>query len=215
MCRRFQILSLAFLSCLLLSLATQLEAVKPVATVGNPPLIDIQYSPNGRFLATLVNSYVNPYVEFLDSETFVPIKRLDATDGKKIDFSPDGSLLAVFGNANIQIWKVDFQQLLATIPVKTEIAEFSPNGKYLAYAEKDSVFLWDISQKQTVRELTGDPPTKTKGIPNIVWRYSLNSKSAARRSNFVSSGLLGACCRLNSSNRCPMGCRNGRNSCIF
>ena len=132
-------------------LSWQLYAYEPIVTIGKPTLNDILYSPDGRFLATLTHSYV----ELLDANTFAPIMRIDEVDGYKLAFSPDGSLLVISGSrTGIQCWDVDSQTLLATIPVQTEIVAFSPGGKYLAYADGDSVFLWDIVQKETVLELT-------------------------------------------------------------
>jgi WD40 repeat protein len=149
-----QNLFLAMLFVLFLLLPWLLEAAEPLVSIGKPPLYDILYSPDGRFLVTLTPAYV----ELLDTETFAPITRIDGTDGYKLAFSPDSSLLAVFGSkVGIQIWEVISQRLLETIPIQTEIVIFSPDGKYLAYAEWDSVFLWDIAQKQAVQELTGDP----------------------------------------------------------
>jgi hypothetical protein len=69
-------------SCILFS--QQLQAAEPIVTIGKPPLSDICYSPDGRFLATLVNAYVKPYIELLDAETFVSVGRIDGADGEQL-----------------------------------------------------------------------------------------------------------------------------------
>lgn len=159
-------LFLAILLFLLIGQFHALYAAKPLTTVGKPALEDILYSPDGRYLATLTTQYITTqYVEFLDAETFEPLSRLELKNGggRSLAFSPDGSLLAVYSwREGIMLWDVASKTLFATIPVKTTIFAFSPDGKHLAYALKDSVFLWDIARKETVRELTGDsqPPVK-------------------------------------------------------
>ena len=116
-------------SALILTFA--IDAYEPSVTIGKPTLEDILYSPDGRFLATLTRSYV----ELLDAETLAPVTRVPVMYGRKLAFSPDGSLLAIFGlEEEIRIWHVDSETFLANIPVKTKVAAFSPDGKYFAYA---------------------------------------------------------------------------------
>ena len=151
MIRQCSILLVAILSISV----NQLDAVEPVFTIGKPPLEDIAYTPDGRFLATLSNSHLEAAIELLDAESFVSVHRIDSVEGSHIQFSPDGSQLAIFGNkAAIQLWKVEPPRLRATIPVETVNAAFSPDGRYLAYTIDDTVYLWHLRQKQVVGELT-------------------------------------------------------------
>ncbi|MFC1717177.1 FlgD immunoglobulin-like domain containing protein [Candidatus Poribacteria bacterium] len=152
----------ATLSIFLLALAIlpteELNAYEPLFIIGKPALSDTLYSPDGRFLATLTSSYL----ELLDAETYAPVTRVDLASGvrSRFAFSPDSSLLAISGvEEGIQIWHVDSETFVANIPDEHDetIIAFSPDGKYLAYANDDSVFLWDVEQKETVIELTGDP----------------------------------------------------------
>ncbi len=157
-------------SILLLTLlsisVSQLDAAEPLLTIGKPPLDDIAYTPDGRFLATLSISY---WIELLDAETFVPVHHIDTVEGEHLRFSPDGAQLAIFGDrANIQLWDVDPPRLRATIPVKTVHVTFSPDGKYLAYTVRDTVYLWHLREKQVVMELTnGAPITAIEFHPNL------------------------------------------------
>ena len=140
-------------------LISELCAYEPLVTVGKPSLCDILYSPDGRFLAILTTSYL----EILDAKTLDPVTRV-AANGYQLAFSPDSSLLAIFGRYKdvIHIWHVDSETFLTTIPVFSRDVAFSPDGKYLAYADGDSVFLWDVEQRETVLELTGDPQPSSK-----------------------------------------------------
>ena len=160
MSRKLWSLLLVFLLTLILLQTNKVNAYEPLVTIGKPALRDILYSPDGRFLATVTRTYL----ELLDAETFAPVARADLADGYyRLAFSPDSSLVAISGyDEGIQIWRVDSEMFLATIPVRARAAEFSPDGKYLAYANGDSVFLWDVEKRETVRELTGDPQPSFK-----------------------------------------------------
>ena len=150
--RQYSILLVAILSIL----GSQLDAAEPVFTIGKPPLADIAYTPDGRFLATLSDSYLGAEIELLDAESFVSVHRIDSVEGNRhIQFSPDGSQLAIFGDeAGLQLWNVEPPRLWATIPVETVNVAFSPDGRHLAYAVDDTVDLWHLQQRRVVRELT-------------------------------------------------------------
>jgi len=171
MSRKFRNLMLILLFILTFSLIAKSSEYEPLITIGKPALRDILYSPDGRFLATLTN----PFMELLDAETFAPISRV-SVDGGKLSFSKDGSLLAIFGRkSGIHIWSMNSETFLETIPIKANTVEFSPDGRYLAYADGDSVFLWDIEQRKTVIELTGDPqPTSRPGFGQQVKAFTFH-----------------------------------------
>ncbi|MFC1714186.1 FlgD immunoglobulin-like domain containing protein [Candidatus Poribacteria bacterium] len=172
-------LSISLLVLVFLPIA-MLNAYEPLITIGKPTLIDILYSPNRRFLATLTSSYL----ELLDAETYAPVTQVDlaaSRSGSILAFSPDSSLLAISGvEEGIQIWHVDSETFVANIPDEHEedILAFSPDGKYLAYANGDSVFLWDVERKENAIELTGDPqPAGSHRVQGIA--FHPNSKVLA------------------------------------
>jgi WD40 repeat protein len=150
-------------SCFII-IVQNIGAYQPIVTLGKPPLEDIQYSPDGRFLATLTSSFV----ELLDAETMKPLSRIYTPElyCNQLEFSPDSSLFAVC-NKDIYIYNVATNELYASITSENyKKMDFSPDGKYLAYSEKDTVYLWDIRQKKVIRELTGDPNPL---LPNSGW----------------------------------------------
>ena len=164
MIRQYSILLIAILSISV----NQLDAVEPVFTIGKPPLEDIAYTPDGRFLATLSNSYLGASIEFLDAESFASVHRIDTAEGEQILFSPDGSQLAIFGDkAGLQLWDIELSRLRATIPVETSHVAFSPDGRHLAYASEETVYLWHLGEKRVDKELSiGEPITAIAFHPN-------------------------------------------------
>jgi WD40 repeat protein len=135
----------------------------PIALVGKPALVDALYSPDGRYLAALTRGGV----ELLDSRDFKTLVEFGGVSGwdDRMDFSPDGSLLAIGGD-RIRIWRVPEGKLLAEIQVDSSIIGFSPDGEFLAYAKRDSVELWQVKTRKVVRRFTGDPEPMLKHIPD-------------------------------------------------
>ncbi len=134
------------------------NAYKPIVQIGKPPLDDIAYSPDGRYLGVLNRAYL----ELMNPETMETVIHFGAPNQRygyrKFAFSPDSSIVALYEYGDIQIWDIATQIITATIYEVLSCFEFSPDGKYLAYAKyDDSVFLWDMKQKKVVKELTGDP----------------------------------------------------------
>ena len=153
--REGKILLYLFLLTLLFLLSNVTDAYKPLVQIGKPQLNDIAYSPDGRYLAVLNHSYL----ELLDAETMESQVTIDTQDYGSLRFSPDGSLIIILGSKEIQIWQTDSKTLQIAIPVNASVhdADFSPDGKYFAYTQFDSVIFWDIAEKKIAFELTGDP----------------------------------------------------------
>lgn len=129
------------------------NAYQPIVTIGKPYLSDIQYAPNGLFLATLTS-----FVELLDTKTFEPISKIYTPFYvDKIIISPDSSLIAGYGGSGIYVYDVSSKELIMNAKHYVGAAEFSPDGKYLAYSKGDSIIFWDIELKKTTKELSGDP----------------------------------------------------------
>lgn len=75
-----------------------------------------------------------------------------------IDFSPDGSLLAVAGFHEILLWKADGSKLegrLVGLSERVQAVRFSPDGKFLAAAagrpaQMGEVQVWDVAKRKLV-----------------------------------------------------------------
>ena len=69
---KFRWAILALLLTLFLLPIDEISAYEPLVTIGKPALHDILYSPDGRFLATLTEYYL----EILDAETYASVSHV-------------------------------------------------------------------------------------------------------------------------------------------
>ncbi len=131
------------------------RAAEPIVSVGKPRLRDIVYTPDGTSLATLTSEYI----EFLDADTHAATRRLARRHAHGLLFSPDGRFLAVLGGGKpVDVLDADTLESVATLPEtagKGRVA-FSPDGRLLALAARDTVVLRETATWQAVSALTGD-----------------------------------------------------------
>lgn len=122
---------------------------------GTPP---IAFSQDGVVLAS-GNITDEGKVDIWDAKTCSFLFSLSRQENKipfSMDFSPDGSLLAVGGSENFEIWDVANQKLLFVserLPNSVSILLFSPDGKYLltktdriSTEDKAIITLWSIDE---------------------------------------------------------------------
>ncbi len=123
-------------------------------------------SPDGRMLA----AFVDGNVILWEVKTGRKIKTFIG-GGKKIKFSPDGTMLTsgyqVWGNTQgYQVWEVATGQKITTIKKGYDIA-FNPDSPMLASINMEGIELWDISKvsiEQYIHKMTP-----------LYWRYSITS----------------------------------------
>ena len=90
-----------------------------------------------------------------------------------LDFSPDGSLLAVAGFHEILLWKSDGSELLARLvglSERIQTVRFSPDGKHLAAgggrpAQMGEVQIWDVEK----RKLALSAPVGFDTVYGVSW----------------------------------------------
>ena len=126
---------------------------------------DLQYlciSPNGQLLATVHGDRYSSRVIFSDIDKVYTIKFWDLVTGlprgalkdelkimgyPKIDFSPDGRLVALISNRRVKVcsqmesWELD--RVGTKNPEQTRVYAQSPDGQISAHISTGGVELWD------------------------------------------------------------------------
>lgn len=120
------------------------------------------FSRDGATLA----SGLRTGVELWDVATRTSFPMLSQTSVSSAAFSPDGTILAsgssFAGEANIKLWNVESQSLVATLdghtggPTGVHSLAFSPSGDTLASGSGDqTIKLWDVVNQTLIATLTG------------------------------------------------------------
>jgi WD40 repeat protein len=121
------------------------------------PLGSTAFSPDGRLLAVGCCSSFSVYV--WDLATGKQVAALTPGDGYRVQFSPDGSLLAAESSTTVQLWDVATWQNVGALSGHTaEVLSFAfaPNGRTLAVGTADGTLcLWDLAQKQKIASRRG------------------------------------------------------------
>ena len=133
-------------------------------TSGNPRIVDLAFSRDGKTLATYCvdNASVGSAVAMLwDTRTF---KRLatyrppGALSAGSMAFSPDGRAIALdTGTGSVLIWDTRLRRVTGRISVGTGThfaLAFSPDGRLLAVTVADTVQLWNVSSHVRVATTT-------------------------------------------------------------
>ena len=127
----------------------------------SPEIYGAKFSPDGSVLA--VNSSAG--IQLWNMTSRVHTASLSG-GGSSLAFSPDGATLASGSTrtdeANIKLWNVADQTLIATLPGHTggptgvHSLAFSPGGDTLASGSGDrTIKLWDVSSRTLIATLTG------------------------------------------------------------
>ena len=116
--------------------------------------LEFSYSPDGRFIAAVLNSGSGDEhgeLDIFDAVTFKWMKTL-AKDADSLwytfpAFSPDGQILAASAGDHVTLWDTQTWKVLASLPASdpTGLA-FSPDGRLLtSYTLKGTVQLWGVA----------------------------------------------------------------------
>lgn len=127
----------------------------------SPEIYGAKFSPGGSILAA--NSSAG--IQLWNTTTRAHVANLSG-GSSSVAFSPDGSTLASgstrTNQANIKLWNVANQTLIATLPghqggpTGVHSVAFSPSGDTLASGSGDkTVKLWDVSSQSLIATLTG------------------------------------------------------------
>lgn len=122
-------------------------------------------SPNSKIIATAPSKY---NVRLWDIATGLPLdeskqpvgipllRRDNYYDLGTVQFSPDGTKLAVITGATVYLWDMQQQKIIYTTSDSTSSVEalsFSPNGKYFVTVG-DAVIIWDTLSGNKLKTLT-------------------------------------------------------------
>ena len=124
-------------------------------------LTRIQYSPDGRLIATASGrtGEDNTYARIWDAETGEELHVLTTPQFNMwgIAFDPDGKRLVTTGASGvIKIWDIKTGQELMNIPDYSDTAvntAFSPDGNRVAFVGGDGLQIWDLGTNEKVLEL--------------------------------------------------------------
>ncbi|MEX2168408.1 MAG: serine/threonine-protein kinase [Pirellulales bacterium] len=150
----------------------------PVATLSGHarPLTSVDFSADGRFIATGGNDEAN--VTLWDASSYALLHSLELGPAESLSFAPgDGCLVLAGRDGRIRVCQFDESgtwTIAATIQAHADVIHdlaWSPDGTRLATAGADAVKLWDAN---TWRELPSLGPLKESA-------YSINFSPDGRR----------------------------------
>ncbi len=146
------------------------ELVKVIETNGE--VLGMGIAPDGTTLAAIP---IDGPVKLWDLATYQKISTLGGTGGFDTSdavFSPDGKYLATDLATGLALWRIsDGKSLWDELKNSLAVA-FSPNGKFLAYADvaKNAIVLSSPDGAQIIRTL--------EGMRGIVWELFFSPDSA-------------------------------------
>ena len=127
------------------------EIVDTLHYPGETDIHDLSFSENGMFLAAVGRL---PRVMIWDSSSWETLNLPPFRDNANaLDFSPDGSLLAVSAGAerSVLVYELPSGKLIQRLPLPEQslAMRFSPDGRYLVTGLFDGqILLWEISSQQ-------------------------------------------------------------------
>lgn len=143
------------------------DQVVELARWGRGPILDVGYAPDGKTLAVLSPSGLYFYdAQTLEDKQYI---ELDVTYAhhNALAYSPDGHLLAIGLNNQVNVWQINDWSLLYTLPEESAILTFSPDSTVLVTGHSE-VKLWRVVDAKLLRVLSLNAPRR-KGY----WKDSL------------------------------------------
>jgi len=124
-------------------------------------VIAVSFSPCGKYLASGSYSSGVQIWSLSDGKCIHRLKQ-ETTDGYKVFFSPDGTMLVTSPvyEHGIYLWDMNTKQFKTKIPTRTSHVVFSQDGRRLAVSRYAGVQVYDIASNQATAGLQGQEATK-------------------------------------------------------
>ena len=111
-----------------------LGRVEELASISLPEVIDLEFSPDGRFLRMRVPAGEQIHEDiFYDLEKGEEIFRLEG--GQRIYFNPDSTTIAALDGTSLTIYQLPSGEETAQFNSKNQLAALSPDGRLIVEAE--------------------------------------------------------------------------------
>jgi len=124
---------------------------------------DLAWSPYGTRLALAGDTVI-----IIDPKTGEQIAELDEHQSiASVDWNDNGSQLVSAGGSDdtVRVWDMNTGQAVSVIPLDfTKDAQFSPDGKILAIADRDKIYIVDASTQQNLEIIEG-----ASGTVEVAW----------------------------------------------
>jgi WD40 repeat protein len=116
------------------------------------------HSPSATNTATLdLTNTLTPESILDASEVQIEsITRLGRGVVKDVAWSPDDGTIAVAGHFGIDFYDADTLQLSRTLDMKSDVIQYSPDGKRMAFAYGSEIFLLDLVSGQVIRKFSSE-----------------------------------------------------------
>src|SRR5262249_44659712 len=140
--------------------ATDCSAIRDIP-VGADEVYAVAYSPTGTHVAW---AHVSGRIELMRLDAGQPesLPNLHGATVYKLEFSPDGKLLASAGrDRRVILWDVEARRMARELSgahtQRVTAVKFSPDGRLVASGGPEShIYIWDLSRKGA--------PTKTLDV---------------------------------------------------
>jgi len=143
------------------------DSGKLIRSVGsaNVPLNGLDFSPNGKFLAT---AFAASHVRVFGVASGKEIRVFDTLGPHRVAFSPDGQTLAVSTGESMRLWHVADDREALPLPGHTSAVEslcFSRDGTLLVTAGDDrTVRVWNRATGKEIARLEPDKVASMKHV---------------------------------------------------
>lgn len=134
--------------------------IRPLAK-NYPSVNAVTFSPDGKILATVLDNRTIGLWELATGQQLPHFKNKVESKITKLDFSPNGKILATCSeDRQIRLWEMATGKLLKSFQPPNGTAytvKFSPDGKFLALASTQGLYIYNVDTADLLYFLEGGP----------------------------------------------------------